>query len=199
VPSSLRRVVDAVGIIAGIGVLTIVGVFGVQHYQREQHITAVGRSLHEFERILSLQAAAKQVELSPHGWPLTMDAGWFRSAPPANALLSSDRPWVEIATQREGELTDPPVRVAAQRSTAAFWYNPYRGLIRARVPLLASEQRTIDLYNRVNGSAVSAGFEPLAEEAPKVEAATPPPPKEPALPKIRVTGAGTNAEEDPKP
>jgi hypothetical protein len=74
-------------------------------------------------------------------------------------------------------------------STAAFWYNPYKGILRARVPYDISDERALDLYNRVNGTSVSSiyGVEALlpADEftGPPGELASP-------LPEPPSTGPG---------
>ncbi|MEQ9460585.1 MAG: prepilin-type N-terminal cleavage/methylation domain-containing protein [Phycisphaeraceae bacterium] len=37
-----------------------------------------------------------------------------------------------------------------------YWYNPLNGSFRARVPEQATDQETIDLYNRVNNTGVTS-------------------------------------------
>ena len=37
-----------------------------------------------------------------------------------------------------------------------YWYNPANGAFRARVPQQSTDQETIDLYNRVNGTSVTS-------------------------------------------
>jgi hypothetical protein len=167
---ALRRSVDVFGVLAGLGVLTVIGLYGVQRYEHDQKLKIVGDSLREFERVLSIQAASKTVEVTSHGWPNTMDPAWFGGSPPQNPLAPPDRPWVEIATEDQADLADPPVRITAQRDIAGFWYNPYKGVVRARVPLLASEETTVDLYNRVNGSSIRTCVQPLVPKP-----AAPPP------------------------
>jgi hypothetical protein len=46
-----------------------------------------------------------------------------------------------------------------------FWYNPYQGVIRTRVPPAISDQRSLDLYNRLNRCNLSSIF-PTERDSP---------------------------------
>jgi hypothetical protein len=74
--------------------------------------------------------------------------------PPRNHLLTGDRPWVELAPVEDADRDHPADPVAFDldgHKSASFWYNPYRGVVRARVAPQINEQETLALYNRVNG------------------------------------------------
>jgi len=89
---------------------------------------------------------------------VTIDPAWFQEAAPGNPLLDEDRPWVEVAGTSQADLLHPPVRMAVEKSIAAFWYNPYQGVVRARVPVMVSDDKATELYNRVNGTGMSSIF-----------------------------------------
>jgi len=70
-------------------------------------------------------------------------------------------------------MLDPPVRMTIDGKLASFWYNPYQGIVRARVPVCVSDRKALDLYNSINGTRLS-----------ELYGAPPEPPREsgPALP-----------------
>ena len=135
------------------------------------HHRAVGREraavqevrsdIRRIEQELKVRAATGAVEVNGRGWPLEIDAAWFGDDPPQNRLISTDRPWLEIAPPAHAELTHPSIRIAFNESVAAFWYNPANGVVRARVPLTVSDQRATELYNRINHVALASIFENL--------------------------------------
>ncbi len=131
---------------------------------REASIQRVAADTRRLELELKYQAASKSVELNPRGWPVTVDPKWFDLSPPINTLLSPHRPWVEVASPDEAGLLHPHVRMAVDESYAAFWYNPYQGVVRARVPVMVSDDHATDLYNRVNGTSIASIF---FEETPQ--------------------------------
>lgn len=131
-----------------------------------QRVTADARRL---ELELKYRAASKSVELNPRGWPVTVDPKWFDADPPVNSLLSPHRPWVEVASPDEAGLMHPRVRMAVDESYAAFWYNPYQGVVRARVPVMVNDDQATELYNRVNGTVIaSIFFEELPQPLPEL-------------------------------
>jgi hypothetical protein len=174
VASTLRRAVDVVGVLTGVGALIVVGFVNLNRYRTQQQTEITAAGLREFDRTIAVQAASGAVERTRRGWPATMDPAWFGGSPPRNTLMPPDAPWVEIAPEIEANLLDPPARVAPDRYHAGFWYNPYQGVVRARVPLTVSESRSVELYNRINGRSIKSGFEPN----PELLKPAPPPPVE---------------------
>lgn len=116
-------------------------------------------SKRSIEREVRIRAAMKEVELNEMGWPRTIDPAWFGSSPPRNPFITLDHPWLEIATDEQSNLIDPPIRQALTPDVAAYWYNPANGIVRARVGPSVTDAGAVDLYNRVNGASVSALFE----------------------------------------
>ena len=157
----MRRAVDAVCVLAAVAVLAVVAFALSASFREKATVGGVTRALAQFQRQLSIQAAAREREHHSSGWPETIELAWFGDNPPRNPLVSPDRPWVEIATPDQAELTDPPVRVAVSTAYAAFWYNPAKGIVRARVPLKMSEAASVELYNQVNGADIDEGYIPF--------------------------------------
>lgn len=128
---------------------------GVVYYQidRTEASETVEKTMidaQRLEREVRFRAATKAVELNARGWPLTIDPAWFNDDAPMNRLLSDEHPWVEVASADQAGLTHPPVRIAVDNSIAGFWYNPFQGIVRARVPVSINDEQTTAVYNAVN-------------------------------------------------
>jgi hypothetical protein len=175
----MRRAVDCVAAITALAIGLGMGGYYYLQQQDAQQLAAVSQGLRRFEQVLAFRGASKEAQTSERGWPLTVDPTWFASDAPRNLLITPDRPWLEVATAEQGEFQDPPVRIALSSDTAAFWYNPYKGIIRARVPIAISDQRALELYNRVNGTSLDNIYCADAAPAPKPDA----PPEKPLDPK----------------
>jgi type II secretory pathway pseudopilin PulG len=178
----MRRLVDiaAVFLVAAVAA----GVFYLRlEQQRDQAVErAVLADVQRFQQEVQKRAATGQSTTNnARGWPITIEPEWFDGSPPQNPLLSSDRPWVEVAPPEQAYLLHPEVRIATDTGMAAFWYNPYQGLVRTRVPATMSDQRALELYNRLNQCALASIFQ--TEPAPKsasVPSPVPPPAEAPA-------------------
>ena len=155
---TLRRIVDAVIVLAILGLVGGVTAFELHRSDQERAITGMTATVRDFERMIRLRAATKDVELNPRGWPVTIDPSWFDDEPPRNTLVSPDRPWVEIAPPEDAALLHPPIRIAVSTGLASFWYNPYQGVVRARVPVSISDRQALLLYNRINGTDLESIF-----------------------------------------
>lgn len=152
----LRRAVDLSTFLAAITLLAVLGWHFSGQVRHDHEITSVRDGLRRFEQTLSMRAAAKDTAITARGWPTTIDSAWFGGDPPRNTLVTPERPWVEIAPPTEAHLRNPNVRIAGDWSTAGFWYNPYLGILRARVPYDISDERARNLYNLVNGTSVDS-------------------------------------------
>lgn len=128
----------------------------------------------QLQRLLALHEVLEQQgqadRVADRSIATTIDPGWFRrlqlgEAPPRNALLDSRRPWIEIAAETNRALDHPPRPFATNESDAAFWYNPYRGIVRARVPAALSESEALDAYNTINGTTLHSLFHISAPHA----------------------------------
>ncbi len=122
------------------------------------------------EREVRFRAATKTGELNARGWPVTVDPAWFELDPPQNLVVSEDRPWVEIASEEEAGLLHPLVRLTLDEHKAAFWYNPYQGVVRARVPVSMTDEQATAMYNAVNRVSISSiQWRELAIDVPKLK------------------------------
>lgn len=80
---------------------------------------------------------------------------WFGSVLPVNSLVPMTQPWMDLAPHGDRQL-HPPDPVLEDSVQGGFWYNPLEGVFRARVPRQATDRQTLDLYNRINGTALAA-------------------------------------------
>lgn len=152
--SKLRRTVDVVALGLCLVVATLVVVQQTRTESVENVVTQTELALARFHSVLKVQATTRGVAVNGRGWPNTIEGAWFGDEPPLNHLLTGDRAWVEIAPEDDADRDHPADPVAFDlegRKAASFWYNPYRGVVRARVAPQISEEATLELYNRVNG------------------------------------------------
>ncbi len=117
-----------------------------------------------FQRQITLQATVADVELTAEGFPVTIDPKWFQDHLPHNPLLEIGRPWVEIAGWEERSLLHPIDLAVRDAAGTQFWYSPYKGIVRARVPADISDERALKIYNHVNGSGLMHIFSRIAPE-----------------------------------
>ncbi|GEM_PF-2501379 len=150
----MRRVIDILIVLMLIAVL--VGL--VWHYRSEQKHLETYRTVHDSISRLYEQARF-QGSLEDHGtrggFPLMIQTSWFKDGLPLNVAVPANQPWLDIAPI--GDTGDhPPDPVITSREQAGFWYNPNRGLFRARVVPQFSEEETIELYNQLNNTALKS-------------------------------------------
>ncbi len=112
-------------------------------------------AVHTIDQILKLKATADETALNERGHAITVDVKWFKDGVPRNPMLGKPHPWLEIASEAEAGLLHPPVRLAVSECLAEFWYNPYQGVVRARVPVMISDSKSTALYNRINGTSIA--------------------------------------------
>jgi hypothetical protein len=152
--SSLRRIVDVVALGLCLVVVTLVVIQQTRSGSTDNVVMQTELSLSRFHSVLKVQATTRGVAVNGRGWPNTIEGAWFEDHPPLNHLLSGDRPWVELAPAEDADRDHPADPVAFDidgHREASFWYNPYRGVVRARVAPQINEEATLALYNRVNG------------------------------------------------
>ena len=87
------------------------------------------------------------------GFPAQIRRDWFSGSSPLNPLAPRDQPWVDVAPT-DDRLDHPPDPTFTGPKQGGFWYNPNRGVFRARVPVQFSDQATLELYNLANNSAL---------------------------------------------
>jgi hypothetical protein len=151
----MRLLIDSI-----IAVILVV-LFGavVVHYRQEReeilHFQLVHRALSAMQEQALLHRALDQVEDNDANFPADIRPEWFDSGAPRNVLAPSQNPWLDIAPKTDRS-DEPPDPVIHNRAQAGFWYNPSRGIFRARVAPQFTEAATLDLYNQLNGTALRA-------------------------------------------
>ena len=136
-----------------------------------EHAASIDKALADVQRLereVRYRAAIKSVALNYRGWPMTIDPAWFDTDPPRTPLAGDDRPWLEIAPESEYGYLHPPIRLTLDDQMPAFWYNPYQGVVRARVPVDVSDEQALAMYNKVNRVSIpSIHWVETPQELPK--------------------------------
>ena len=148
----MRLITDTLVALMLVGL--VAGVVVYQHRKRdlEQRVQTTRAAVERFQSQINLQAAMEKVTLTQRGYPQTVKLEWFDGDLPGNSLLGETYPWVEIASSSRRDRLHPVNRMATTHEVAQFWYNPYTGVVRARVPDSVSDATALRLYNRVNSS-----------------------------------------------
>jgi hypothetical protein len=148
----MRRVIDMLIVLMLVAVL--VGL--VWHYRGEQKELEDYRAVHDaisrlYEQALSQGSLAEPTTKA--GFPLMIHERWFRGDLPVNVAVDAGQPWLDIAPL--GDMSDqPPDPVITTADQAGIWYNPNRGLFRARVMPQFTDEETLTLYNQLNNTAL---------------------------------------------
>lgn len=116
---------------------------------------------------VNLRMASEDSPLNEWGFPPSIDPKWFGDSVPSNPLLDHERPWLEVATGRDCFRLHPAFPTAIDQTKAEFWYNPRRGIVRARVPQMVSDRKTLEVYNRINNSELARLFPSSIEDEPQ--------------------------------
>jgi hypothetical protein len=145
--------------------IALAGAVGAYVYQRaaiEREMSMVDSTriaLMDLNQRMRYLKATERIELNDFGWPELIDPRWFKGETPRNSMLSARHPWLEVASTMEYALDHPVQRVAINERLAGLWYNPAKGILRARVPQTVSDKKAIELYNRVNGAKIVELFD----------------------------------------
>ncbi len=136
---------------------------GVVYYNRanretERTLELAHSEVRRLHSQIMLQGALETTELTQRGYPATVKPEWFHGNVPLNPLLPPGHPWLEVAPASQQKLRHPPKAVAARSSAAQYWYNPYTGDVRARVPVGISDAAALKQYNRINDSSLTSLF-----------------------------------------
>ena len=131
---------------------------------KEDQIKTTKVEVRRFQRQITLQSAVSDIELTSEGFPVTIDPLWFDGHLPSNTLVEIGRPWVQIAGWDERASLHPADLTARDAAAAQFWYSPYKGVVRARVPADISDERALEIYNQVNGSRLTDMFSRIDAE-----------------------------------
>lgn len=150
----MRLLIDSLVALMLAGVLGGIVVASKDLESMEQKVQEASAELWRFKQEVLLQAALQRDGpiASP---PQEIELAWLDGDVPRNPLLEDSRPWLDIATRAERQLSHPIDKAPLDGMAARFWYNPVNGALRARVPLQVSDADTLDLYNRVNGTTLT--------------------------------------------
>lgn len=131
----------------------------ILHYRHEQkrliEVQQVHAALSQLQEQVLYRGAWVQSKTGEPGFPRAISPVWFPGGLPMNCLAPPRQPWLDVAPVGDHH-DEPPDPVITSAEQAAFWYNPNRGLIRARVLPQFTQNATLELYNRVNGTLVRA-------------------------------------------
>ncbi len=138
----------------------LVGVVMIRSTERIKHdqIRTARDEVRRFQRQITFQATMADIGLTADRYPVTADPNWFHGNLPENPLIEVGHPWVEIAGRNDRSLLHPQDLVVRDAAAAQFWYNPFQGIVRARVPGDISDARALKLYNQVNDSRLRGLF-----------------------------------------
>lgn len=126
---------------------------------REEAVAATERSLATIRSEVKRRVGLGDGPFSPTGWPSKVNESWFKDRTLENALLPEIQGLrVEVAGADEAMLTHPVKTFVGDHEESAYWYNPYLGIVRARVPYQRTDGETLALYNDVNDCELSSLF-----------------------------------------
>ncbi len=117
----------------------------------ESVVDATRAALSSIRAEVGIHSAVGDVELNEFGHPNTIESAWFDQSPSRNMLANANAPWIELAQPGEFDRNHPRDPTFRGGSGAMFWYNPIRGIVRARVPDQTTDESTLSLYESVNG------------------------------------------------
>lgn len=133
----------------------------VWHYRGQEQEYGEHAAVHEaLDRLYTqmLLHATSTKDGKTQGFPPIIDQTWFEEkeqAVPVNSMAPSANPWLDIAPP--GDMNDhPPDPMILTETQAGFWYNPNRGIVRARVAPQFSESETLKLYNQLNNVGIDS-------------------------------------------
>jgi len=152
----VRLILYSLAVLAASVVAGLLVTHRASEADERDRVTTTRASVERLRTEIQIRRALETATLNEHSWPERPDPAWFADGVPSNDLLDRNRPWLEVAPASQASLDHPPERVAADESVAAFWYNPYLGVVRARAPERVSDKRSMELYNEINAARVSS-------------------------------------------
>lgn len=146
-----RLLVDGLISLLLVGVLVCVVLFHREKDKISRHYQTVWDALAVLHEQAFYHSVLGKDEHDIKGFPRTISPLWFRAeGVPLNATVPGRQPWLDIAPDGD-ESYHPPDPIITRIDQAGFWYNPNRGIFRARVMPQWSSTATLQLYNQLNG------------------------------------------------
>lgn len=180
----MRLVIDTLIAVMLAAVLAAV----ILHYRQEQkqlvQYRVVFQSMSRVYEMAVYRGALGEATVNAHGYPQEISAAWFPEGLPSNTIVPGRQPWIDFAPP--GDMSDhPPDPVVTRPEQAGFWYNPNRGIIRARVSQQFTDSGTLELYNAVNTAFLTRW--PAASEMALRQ------PIDPCTPRLTLTAADADS------
>ena len=146
--------------IALLATLATVGL-GTLGWWRDQEdsqlrMIATAAAVQTIQTHVSMESTLGGAQLNSDGFPSSIDPRWFEGGTPLNRLAPEGAPWVELAARDEVDRVHPKQMSFSGGRHAMFWYNPPKGVVRARVPEQASDLRMKETYSAANGITTDA-------------------------------------------
>lgn len=155
----MRYVCDAIMILLLVAILTAYNAYQNSVDDEVLKIEELKDSVHLIEQQILYHSMMDNVPLNEYGYPLTVKPEWFTTELPRNTTISSKHPWLEVDKNATHTTLHPDIIVAdGPTPLAGFWYNPTNGILRARIPQMISDQKTIEVYNDINRSNLRTLF-----------------------------------------
>ena len=146
---AMRLIIDSLIALMLVAILGALIIHQRDRQEQADRLVTVQTALRMLERQVLYQAAVDELEVTTTGYPLSVSPGWFPSGVPMNTLVPPSQPWMDIAPL--GDMADhPPDPVIHHDDQAGFWYNPNRGIFRARILPSLTDAATLRQYNEVN-------------------------------------------------
>ena len=150
----MRLLIDS--LIACMLVAILAGV--ILHYrgqtQELDRLRFTTQALSRLQEQINYHAAMQEAKTDEPGFPPAVSPAWFDADIPMNPMVPGRQAWIDLAATNDFA-DDPPDPILNHPHQAAFWYNPARGIIRARVPRQFTDQESLELYNRTNSSRLT--------------------------------------------
>lgn len=146
-----RLLIDSLIALLLVGVLASLLLYHRNKERSNQQYQLVQQALALLHDQAAYHAAMGLGESGVSDFPAAISPLWFRTGLPTNVLVPGWHPWLDIAPSGDLE-QDPPDPIMAHPRQAGIWYNPNRGVFRARVKDQGSISATLGLYNHLNGT-----------------------------------------------
>ncbi len=146
-----RLLVDSLIALLLLGVLASVLLYHRNKKLLDQQSQLVQQALAVLHDQIAYHAAMELGESGTTVFPAAASPLWFKTGLPMNILVPGWHPWLDVAPTGDME-DDPPDPIVTHAGQAGLWYNPNRGVFRARVQDQGSESATLTLYNKLNGT-----------------------------------------------
>lgn len=145
----MRLLIDSLIALMLVAILAGVIYHHRQQQERVRQYQTAHRELAQLRETMTYYKALENDTVNEYGYPPYIAPSWFPQGLPTNRLIPGRHPWVDIAPP--GDMNDqPPDPVIYSEKQAGYWYNPNRGIIRARISEQFTEQATLALYNQIN-------------------------------------------------